>query len=47
MGTHKRLEFKLGEYLLKGVEHKFKKEFSEARFKDDIARTSTAREGLI
>jgi len=43
MNGYERLEFKLGEYLLKGVERKFKKEFSEARFKDDIARTNTAQ----
>ena len=43
MNGYERLEFKLGEYLLKGIERKFKKEFSEARFKDDIARTNTAQ----
>ena len=46
MGAHERLEFKLGEYLLKGIKYKFKESFGEACFRDDIARTSTAREGI-
>ena len=47
MGAHKRLKFKPGEYLLKGIERKFKERFGEAHFRDDVARTDTAREGSI
>ncbi len=47
MGANKRLEFKLGEYLLKGIKYKFKESFGEARFRDDVARTNAAHEGLI
>ena len=46
MGAHKRLKFKPDEYLLKGIEHKFKERFGEACFRDDVARTNTAREGI-
>ena len=47
MGTHKWLQFKPGEYLLKGIERKFKERFGEVRFRNDVARTNTAREGSI
>ena len=47
MDAHKRLKFKLDEYLLKGIERKFKERFGEARFRDDVARTNAAHEGLI
>ena len=43
MGTHKRLKFKLDEYLLKDIERKFKERFGEVRFRDDVARINTAR----
>ena len=46
MGAHKRLKFKPGEYLLKGIERKFKERFDKVRFRDDVARTDTAREGI-
>ena len=46
MSAHKRLKFKPGEYLLKGIERKFKERFDKVRFRDDIARTDTAREGI-
>ena len=46
MGTHKRLKFKLDEYLLKDIERKFKERFGEVRFRDDVARTDTTREGI-
>ena len=46
MGAHKRLKFKLGEYLLKGIERKFKERFGKVRFRDDVARINTAREGI-
>ena len=39
MGAHKWLEFKLGEYLLKGIKYKF----GEACFRDDIARKRRAQ----
>ena len=43
MGAHKRLKFKLDEYLLKDIERKFKERFGKARFRDDVARTNAAR----
>nr|WP_314167670.1 hypothetical protein [uncultured Campylobacter sp.] len=46
MGTHKRLKFKPDEYLLKGIERKFKERFGKVRFRDDVARANTAREGI-
>ena len=46
-GGYGRLKFEPGEYLLKGIERKFKERFREVRFKDDVARTNTAREGSI
>lgn len=46
MGTHKRLKFKLDEYLLKDIERKFKERFGEVRFRDDVARANTAHEGI-
>ena len=46
MSVHERLEFKLGEYLLRASSVNLKC-LGEACFRDDIARTSTAREGLI
>ncbi len=46
MGANKRLEFRLGEYLLRASSVNLKY-LGEACFRDDIARTSTAREGLI
>ena len=47
MSAHKRLKFKPGEYLLKEIERKFKERFGKMRFRDDIARTDTTREGSI
>ena len=47
MGAHEELKFKPGEYLLKDIERKFKERFREVRFRDDVARTNTAREGSI
>ena len=47
MSAHEELKFKPGEYLLKGIERKFKERFDKVRFKDDVARTNTAREGSI
>ena len=46
MGTHKRLKFKLDEYLLKDIERKFKERFGEVRFRDDVARINTAQIAL-
>ena len=46
MGAHKWLKFKPDEYLLKGIERKFKERFGKVRFRDDVARTNTAREGI-
>lgn len=46
MNGYERLEFRLGEYLLRASSVNLKC-LGEACFRDDIARTSTAREGLI
>ena len=46
-GGYERLKFKLGEYLLKEIKRKFKERFDKVRFRDDVARTNTAREGSI
>ena len=42
-GGYGRLKFEPGEYLLKGIERKFKERFGKARFRDDVARTNAAR----
>ena len=47
MSAHKRLKFKPGEYLLKGIERKFKERFDEVRFRDDIVRQIPRTRGLI
>ena len=46
MGAHKQLKFKPDKYLLKEIARKFKERFGKACFRDDIARTNTAREGI-
>lgn len=47
MSAHKRLKFRLGEYILKSIERKFKKGFDEVCFRGDIARKRRACEGSI
>ena len=46
MGAHKRLKFKPDKYLLKEIARKFKERFGKVRFRDDVAHTNTAREGI-
>ena len=46
MGAHKQLKFKPDKYLLKEIARKFKERFGKVRFRDDVAHTNTAREGI-